>query len=80
MTWKKPAPRVRQYEGTNPSKVRVASIRIIETREVLVMPIEKESPVRSESYRRFVASQPCFGCGIAGYSQAAHPNLSLIHI
>jgi hypothetical protein len=34
----------------------------------------KAKPVRSESYRRFVASFPCFGCGIEGYSQCAHAN------
>lgn len=34
----------------------------------------KEAPVRSESYRRWVASLPCAGCGVEGYSQAAHPN------
>jgi hypothetical protein len=28
----------------------------------------------SESYRRFVASHACFGCGIEGYSQTAHRN------
>lgn len=28
----------------------------------------------SESYRRYVASFPCFACGVEGYSQAAHPN------
>jgi hypothetical protein len=30
--------------------------------------------VRSEPYRRFVASFPCLSCGIEGFSQAAHPN------
>jgi hypothetical protein len=30
--------------------------------------------VRSESYRRFVAAQPCFGCGREGASQCAHAN------
>lgn len=34
----------------------------------------KEAPVRSESYRRWVASLPCIVCGVDGYSQAAHPN------
>ena len=29
---------------------------------------------KSESYRRYVASKPCFGCGIEGYSQCAHAN------
>lgn len=30
--------------------------------------------MRSESYRRWVASLPCIACGIEGYTQAAHPN------
>lgn len=37
-------------------------------------PVLKDAPVRSESYRRFVASFPCFACGVEGFSQAAHPN------
>ena len=36
------------------------------------MPVPKERPRRSETYRRWVASLPCAHCGIAGYSQAAH--------
>jgi hypothetical protein len=36
--------------------------------------VPKEPPVRSESYRRWVASLPCIVCKIEGYSQAAHPN------
>ena len=35
-------------------------------------PITKDNPVRSEAYRRAVASLPCIACGIQGYSQAAH--------
>ena len=31
-------------------------------------------PVRSDRYRRLVAMFPCKFCGIAGHSQAAHPN------
>jgi hypothetical protein len=34
----------------------------------------KALPVRSEAYRRWIATLPCFACGIEGYSQAAHPN------
>ena len=37
-------------------------------------PVEKESPLRSEPYRRLVAALPCAHCGIAGYSQCAHAN------
>lgn len=39
-----------------------------------VAPIEKETPLRSEAYRRAVASLPCAICGVHGYSQAAHAN------
>ena len=37
-------------------------------------PVHKERPIRSEAYRRAVASLPCVICGIAGHSQAAHAN------
>ncbi len=35
--------------------------------------IAKEEIVRSEPYRRLIASLPCIRCGVWGYSQAAHP-------
>jgi hypothetical protein len=34
----------------------------------------KQRPIRSEPYRRYVASFACFGCGISGFSQCAHDN------
>lgn len=37
-------------------------------------PVTKAAPVRSEAYRRAVASLPCASCGIYGYSQHAHDN------
>lgn len=37
-------------------------------------PIPKTAPVRSEAYRRAVATLPCAICGVPGYSQAAHAN------
>lgn len=36
--------------------------------------IPKAAPVRSEAYRRVVASLPCVICGTPGHSQAAHAN------
>lgn len=33
---------------------------------------QKSRPYRSEKYRRFTASFPCFACGVEGYSQCAH--------
>lgn len=34
----------------------------------------KPTRYQNEAYRRYVASKPCFGCGIEGYSQCAHAN------
>ena len=39
-----------------------------------VVQVPKDAPVRSEAYRRAVASLPCAICGVPGYSQAAHAN------
>jgi hypothetical protein len=36
--------------------------------------VAKEPVLRDKSYRRWVASLPCFECRIHGYSQCAHPN------
>lgn len=36
--------------------------------------VAKEGAVECEAYRRLVAAYPCKACGIAGISQAAHPN------
>jgi hypothetical protein len=36
----------------------------------------KHDYLRDRSYRMFVASQDCFGCGIGARSQAAHSNSS----
>lgn len=34
----------------------------------------KEKRLRSEAYRRYVASQECFFCRVEGFSQCAHEN------
>ena len=34
----------------------------------------KPQRLKNESYRRYVASHDCFGCGISGWSQCAHAN------
>lgn len=51
-------------------------IRVPAPSAVILSPVPKQEYVRDESYRRFVASLPCFECGIAGISQAAHSNQS----
>lgn len=35
---------------------------------------KEPAPLRSEAYRRAVASLPCAWCGVQGYSQHAHEN------
>lgn len=35
---------------------------------------KEPAPLRSEAYRRAVASLPCINCGVPGYSQCAHSN------
>lgn len=35
-------------------------------------PVPKHVPIRSEAYRRLVASLPCAICGVVGYTQACH--------
>lgn len=36
--------------------------------------VEKDNPLKSEPYRRLVASLPCANCGRVGHSQHAHTN------
>lgn len=70
---RKPPARVRVYPTPIPEHLR---------RNATMSPmaaaqheaIAKAAPVRSEAYRRAVASLPCKVCGIEGHSQAAHPN------
>jgi hypothetical protein len=42
--------------------------------DAVVTATPKDKPVRSEAYRRAVASLACAICGINGYSQCAHGN------
>jgi hypothetical protein len=37
-----------------------------------IVSLPKDTPVRSEAYRRLVAAMPCINCGRAGPSQCAH--------
>jgi hypothetical protein len=62
----------KQMEGyaPRPRPVAPALPAAVELGPVVVRP--KRAYVRSEAYRRLVASMPCIHCGIEGYSQAAH--------
>lgn len=52
--------------------IAIKGVYSVISRDACTAPILKSKPVRSEAYRRAVASLPCVICGIAGQSQAAH--------
>ena len=74
-------PRVLQREARDPDRLRTMPTvtpgafrapQPVATTPVVQVP--KDAPVRSEAYRRAVASLPCAICGVPGYSQCAHSN------
>jgi len=74
-------PRAPSSEQRDPDRVRVmptvvpGAFRLPEpVASAPAAQVAKDAPVRSEAYRRAVASLPCAICGVPGYSQAAHAN------
>lgn len=67
-----PARPARQWTGALPSP-RPVALRLVPVSGVVV-PIQKEAPLRDEAYRRYTVTFPCMACNLAGLSQAAHPN------
>ena len=74
-------PRVPQWAQRDPDRVRsMPTVTPGAFRAPLAVattpatPIVKDNPVRSQQYRRAVASLPCINCGVPGYSQCAHSN------
>ena len=53
-------------------KPRAATIRIIDGKARMVVPVPKHPPVRDEAYRRLVAAMPCDHCQRPPPSQCAH--------
>lgn len=53
----------------------LAAIKYVAFENTMSTPIPKAEIVRSEPYRRVVATLPCVICGIHGYSQAAHGSM-----
>lgn len=68
-SWEEAQAAILAYLGT-PSRVLAA----LDDAEEGELANPKHKAVRSEKYRRLVASLPCICCGAEGYSQAAHPN------
>lgn len=55
------------YQLARPCRTAVISTTAV--------PVQKLTLVRSEAYRRLVASMPCILCGIEGFTQHAHGNM-----
>ena len=74
-------PRAQHREQRDPDRVRSVptvapgAFRAPEpVSEAPAAQVAKAAPVRSEAYRRAVATLPCVICGVPGYSQCAHSN------
>ena len=74
-------PRAQHREQRDPDRVRSVptvapgAFRAPEpVSEAPAAQVAKAAPVRSEAYRRAVASLPCINCGVPGHSQCAHSN------
>lgn len=67
-----------KHEARQQRMAALMTVKVRETAQVViseeVVAVPKERLVRSERYRRLVASLPCIFCGIVGYSQHAHEN------
>lgn len=58
--------------GRPPAKLTLRTLAVMAVVSGRANAFPKEDAVRSEEYRRLVATLPCKHCGIVGYSQAAH--------
>lgn len=76
MSFRKPPLRpARQWDGPTPTPREPAprlAERIPDGKARLSVPVPKNPPRRSKTYRQWVASLDCAHCGRAGPSQAAH--------
>ena len=61
-----------QYTGDALPTPRTAALLDTSAVSRLVVPLPKPVHLRSEKYRRWVASLDCAHCGIAGFSNACH--------
>lgn len=74
MSWKRPPPRVKQYEGSSPSAARAPAVRVADQRARAVTPLVKFPYVRSRALLDAVHQIRCMHCGYPGGSEPAHSN------
>lgn len=70
--FKRPELPARAKPSYAPIKDQRAVLRRVDGNARLVVAVPKVKPMRSEPYRRWVASLPCAHCRRIGISQAAH--------
>ena len=68
----RPAPKPVKQMDDYTVKPRTAALARHDGKARMVVSVPKSAPLRSEAYRRLVASLPCAHCGRPGPSQAAH--------
>lgn len=73
MSWQRPPPRVKQWDGPVPGP-RASRPALAAAVPSLCQPIQKGGRFESEAWRRAVASLPCVLCGREGDTQCAHRN------
>lgn len=73
--FKRPEFPTRAQPSYAPIKDQRAVLRRADGNDRLLVPLPKDEPRRSESYRRWVASLNCAHCGAQGRSQAAHADI-----
>ncbi len=73
-SWDAAREAIQAYVGTMSPRASVLSALDSVQADTKATVRPKSGPVRSEAYRRLVASRPCINCGIEGYSQHAHEN------
>lgn len=71
MSWNRPPPRVRQYEGKTAGIPGLPYSPSLSS-EGVCTPDPKILPKRDPQYRRWVASLPCTHCDQEGRTQCAH--------
>jgi uncharacterized CHY-type Zn-finger protein len=70
-----PPPReAKQCTYTPRARTPAQPVLVADGKARMVVQIPKAQPLRSEAYRRLVASLACISCGVVGQTQCAHSN------
>jgi hypothetical protein len=73
-TFNQPRREATQSTYTPRPRTPAKPVLIADGKARMVVQVPKANPMRSEAYRRLVATLPCALCGVQGFSQVAHAN------